>query len=58
MTYTAYEMMTANRPTKAIVRGSYEACKAEAERVQADHYAKHQEHKPILVTAEIMAVGT
>jgi hypothetical protein len=56
MTYAAYEM-TNSRPTKVLFQGAYEVVKARAEKVQAAHYAKTQEHKPIFITAEIMAVA-
>jgi hypothetical protein len=56
MTYIAYEM-TNSRPTKVLFQGAYGVVKARAEKIQAAHYAKHQEHKPIFITAEIMAVG-
>jgi hypothetical protein len=55
MTYTAYKMIQ-GRPVKALFAGAYEVVKARAERMQARHYAKHSEHMPIFITAEIMAV--
>lgn len=56
MTYIAYEM-TNNRPTKVLFQGAYEVVKARSEKMQAAHYVKHSEHKPIFITSEIMAVG-
>lgn len=55
MTYTAYET-TNSRPTKVLFSGSYEVVKARAEAMQADHRARHNEHKPIYITAELMSV--